>query len=97
MLPEYHRDREVRMKRRVRQYSLLMGTCVLLFAASAPVYFLFGTGWAVAMCVVASVLPPVAMTLGNLADPDDPRDHDARYGTNADPQDHDGGEGPAPR
>ncbi|MBE3000466.1 DUF3099 domain-containing protein [Nocardiopsis sp. HNM0947] len=85
------------MKRRVRQYSLVMGVCVLLFAASAPVYFLFGTGWAVAMCVVASVLPPVAMTLGNLADPDDPRDHDAVYGPNAEPRDEDHPEGPAPR
>lgn len=72
------------MKRRVRQYSIAMGTCLVLFAGALPVYYLFGSGWAVAMCVVATVLPPVAATLGNLADPDDPRDRDNRYGPNAD-------------
>ncbi|WP_017569163.1 DUF3099 domain-containing protein [Nocardiopsis halotolerans] len=72
------------MKRRVRQYSLVMGVCLVLFAGSLPVYHLFGTGWAVAMCVVASFLPPVAVTLGNLGDPDDPSDRDNRYGPNAD-------------
>lgn len=71
------------MRRRTRQYSIVMGTCLVLFAGSAPVYLLFGTGWAVAMGVVAALLPPVAMTLGNLADPDDPEDRDARYGPNA--------------
>ncbi|MEU3310122.1 DUF3099 domain-containing protein [Nocardiopsis sp. NPDC006832] len=71
------------IKRRKLWYVLLMGTCLVLFAASAPVYHFFGTGWAVAMCVVASVLPPIAMTVGNIADPDDPRDHDNRYGPNA--------------
>lgn len=64
-------------------YALLMGLCLVLFAGATPVYYLFGTGWAVAMCVVASILPPIAMTLGNIADPNDPRDHDNRYGPNA--------------
>ena len=50
------------MKRRVRQYSVLMGVCLFLFAGSLPVYYLFGTGWAVAMGAVASVIPPIAMT-----------------------------------
>ncbi|MFD3687749.1 DUF3099 domain-containing protein [Nocardiopsis sp. NPDC058631] len=72
------------MRRRVRQYSVLMGTCLVLFAGSLPVYHLFGTGWAVAMCAVASLLPPVAATLGNLADPGDPQDRDTRFGPNAD-------------
>ncbi|NYH55443.1 uncharacterized membrane protein YgaE (UPF0421/DUF939 family) [Nocardiopsis arvandica] len=72
------------MKRRVRRYGLVMGVCLALFAGALPVYYLFGTGWAVAMCVVAAFLPPVAVTLGNLADPDDPEDHDTRYGPNAD-------------
>ncbi|HIY41273.1 MAG TPA: DUF3099 domain-containing protein [Candidatus Nocardiopsis merdipullorum] len=71
------------MKRRVRQYSVLMGICLLLFAGSLPVYYLFGTGWAVAMGAVASVIPPIAMTLGNIADPKDPEDRDNRYGPNA--------------
>ncbi|MEE2040671.1 DUF3099 domain-containing protein [Nocardiopsis sp. CT-R113] len=94
------------MRRRVWQYSVLMGTCLVLFAGSLPVYYLFGTGWAVAMCAVASVLPPVAATLGNLADPDDPQDRDVRFGPNADtdgeagdggpPGDADGGEDGGP-
>lgn len=71
------------MKRRVRQYSVLMGVCLVLFAGSLPVYYLFGTGWAVAMGAIAAVIPPIAMTLGNLADPKDPEDHDNRYGPNA--------------
>ncbi|ASU58923.1 DUF3099 domain-containing protein [Nocardiopsis dassonvillei] len=72
------------MKRRVRQYSLVMGACLVLFAGALPVYYLFGAGWAVAMCAVAAVLPPVAAALGNTADPDDPEDRDNRYGPNAD-------------
>ncbi|WP_285733822.1 DUF3099 domain-containing protein [Nocardiopsis sp. ATB16-24] len=72
------------MKRRVRQYGLVMGTCLILFAGSLPVYYLFGTGWAVAMCAVAALLPPVAVTLGTLGDPRDPQDRDNRYGPNAD-------------
>ncbi|WP_236567868.1 MULTISPECIES: DUF3099 domain-containing protein [unclassified Nocardiopsis] len=72
------------MRRRVRQYGLVMGVCLVLFAGALPVYHLFGTGWAVALCAVASLLPPVAATLGSLADPDDPRDRDNRYGPNAD-------------
>ncbi|MES0836453.1 DUF3099 domain-containing protein [Nocardiopsis tropica] len=81
------------MRRRVRQYGILMGVCLVLFAGSLPVYYVFGTGWAVAMCAVASVLPPVAATLGNLADPADPQDRGARFGPNADPG---GGSGDGP-
>lgn len=72
------------MRRRVRQYSLVMGLCLVLFAGALPVYYAFGPGWAVAVCAVASVLPPVAATLGNLADPRDPQDRGARFGPNAD-------------
>ncbi|WP_017537378.1 MULTISPECIES: DUF3099 domain-containing protein [Nocardiopsis] len=72
------------MKRRIRRYAWLMGACLLLFGGSLPVYYLFGVGWAVAMCAVAMVLPPVAAVIGNTQDPGDPRDHDARYGPNAD-------------
>ncbi|GAA0973551.1 hypothetical protein GCM10009551_003890 [Nocardiopsis tropica] len=69
----------------MRQYGILMGVCLVLFAGSLPVYYVFGTGWAVAMCAVASVLPPVAATLGNLADPADPQGRGGRFGPNADP------------
>lgn len=73
----------VALKRRKLRYGLFMGACVLLFAGALPVYYQFGAGWAVAMCVVASVLPLVAMTVGSIADPADPRDRDNRYGPNA--------------
>ncbi|GAB3213614.1 DUF3099 domain-containing protein [Marinactinospora thermotolerans] len=71
------------MRRRYRRYAWLMGICLTLFAGSLPVYYLAGTGWAVAMCAVAAVLPPVAVIIGNSADPTDPADHDARYGPNS--------------
>ncbi|GLU48778.1 DUF3099 domain-containing protein [Nocardiopsis ansamitocini] len=72
------------MRRRVRNYVLLMGGSLVLFAASAPVAALTGTGVGVAMCAVAAVLLLVAVFVGNSADPDDPADHDSRYGPNAD-------------
>ncbi|GAA3744387.1 hypothetical protein HDA32_002801 [Spinactinospora alkalitolerans] len=71
------------MKRRVRRYGWLMGACLTLFAGSLPVWYLFGTGWAVAMCLVAMVIPPIAVIIANSSDPTDPADHDARYGPNA--------------
>jgi hypothetical protein len=71
------------VKRRKIRYALVMGLCLVLFAGATPVYYLLGTGWAVAMCLVAMVLPPIAMTLGSISDPDDPGDHDNRYGPNA--------------
>lgn len=72
------------MRRRKRQYIIVMGACLVLFAGAAPVYVFLSTGWAMAMGAVALLLPPVAMTLGNLADPNDPEDRDARFGPNAD-------------
>ncbi len=60
-----------------------MGSCLVLFAGSLPVYYVFGVEWAVAMCLVAMVIPPFAAIIGNISDPRDPRDHDSRYGPNA--------------
>ncbi|WP_131098642.1 DUF3099 domain-containing protein [Streptomonospora litoralis] len=71
------------MKRRARRYTALMATCLVLFGGSLPVYYLFGAGWALAMCAVAMVLPPIAVILGNTADPADPREDDTGYGPNA--------------
>ncbi len=68
----------------MRRYAWLMGACLVLFGGSLPVYHLFGVGWAVGMCAVAMVLPPVAAIIGNTQDPADPQDHDASYGPNAD-------------
>ncbi|PSK99040.1 Protein of unknown function (DUF3099) [Murinocardiopsis flavida] len=71
------------MKRRVRRYAWLMTACLVLFAGSLPVWYLAGTGWALAMCLVAMVLPPIAAIVGNSGDPDDPGEVDTRYGPNA--------------
>ncbi|RCV50910.1 DUF3099 domain-containing protein [Marinitenerispora sediminis] len=71
------------MKRRTRRYSWLMTVCLTLFIGSLPVWYLAGTGWALAMCAVAAVIPPFAVIIANTADPDDPADHDTRYGPNA--------------
>lgn len=59
-----------------------MTTCLVLFGGSLPVYHLAGTGWALAMCAVAMVLPPVTAVIGNTADPDAPQDRGTGYGPN---------------
>lgn len=69
--------------RRMRRYEELMSVCLVLFVLSAPVGMLFGADWGVAMCVVAAIIPPVAVIIANSADPDDPKDHDAKFGPNA--------------
>lgn len=70
------------MERRKRRYTAIMVTCLVLFVGSFPVYHLWGVWAGVSMCAVAMVLPPVAATIGNIADPSDPDDHSARYGPN---------------
>ncbi|MDD6793197.1 MAG: DUF3099 domain-containing protein [Thermobifida fusca] len=69
--------------RRKQRYVVLMTVCLLLFALAAPVGALAGADWGIVMCVVAAAIPPVAVILGNIADPRDPKNHDARYGPNA--------------
>ncbi|GAB3474912.1 DUF3099 domain-containing protein [Nocardiopsis coralliicola] len=71
------------MKRRVRTYAWLMGTCLVLFGGSLPAYYLLGVWWAVGMCAVAMVLPPIAAIIGNISDPADPQDHTSIYGPNS--------------
>ncbi|CAM4316143.1 hypothetical protein GCM10009799_38640 [Nocardiopsis rhodophaea] len=68
------------MRRRVRRYAWLMGTCLTLFAGSLPVYYLFGVIPAVAMCLVAMVCPPIAVIVANTPDPTDPEDRDTPFG-----------------
>jgi hypothetical protein len=58
-----------------------MGTCVLLIALAWNVVRLWSTGAAVAMSVVAALLPPVAAIVANLGALDDsdlPREREPR-------------------
>ncbi|MGN6782748.1 MAG: DUF3099 domain-containing protein [Marmoricola sp.] len=48
-----------------RWYFWLMGTCVLLIVLAWNVVRLFSVPAAIAMSVVAAVIPPVAVIVGN--------------------------------
>ena len=50
---------------RKRLYFTLMAVCVVLILLAWNVVRLFSTGWAIALSVVAAVIPPVAATLAN--------------------------------
>ncbi len=76
------RDRWRNAPRRRRRYVVLMAVCLLLFALAVPVGMLAGVEWAIALCVVAAVIPPVAVFIANSPDPDDPREREARFGPN---------------
>lgn len=52
------------MNRR-RTYAVLMGTCLGLFLLAGLVVRFYSTGWAIAMCAVAAVIPPVAAFVAN--------------------------------
>ncbi|GGD30812.1 DUF3099 domain-containing protein [Nocardioides daphniae] len=54
-----------RLRRRKRWYFALMGTCVLLIVLAWNVVRLWSTTAAVAMSVVAAVIPPVAVIIAN--------------------------------
>ena len=54
-----------RQRRRKRWYFALMGVCVLLIVLAWNVVRFFSTGTAVAMTVVAAVIPPVAAFIAN--------------------------------
>ena len=57
-----------RQRRRKRWYFALMGVCVLLIVLAWNVVRLFSTGAAVAMTLVAAVIPPVAAFVANSSD-----------------------------
>ncbi|WP_437070371.1 DUF3099 domain-containing protein [Streptomyces sp. enrichment culture] len=57
--------------RRRHVYFAMMGTCLVLFVLAWAVVRLFSTEAAVAMCVVAMVIPPVAAMIANRRGPDD--------------------------
>ena len=55
------------MDRRLRHrtYFVLMGTCVLLILVAWNVVRLWSTSAAVAMSILAALLPPIAAFIGN--------------------------------
>ncbi len=57
--------------RRRRRYFGLMATCVVLFVSAWAFVRLWSVPAAVAMCVVAMVIPPAAAIVGNRRGPDD--------------------------
>ncbi|WP_337191766.1 DUF3099 domain-containing protein [Nocardioides flavescens] len=61
------------MQRRTRRraYAALMGTCVVLIVLAWNVVRLWSTGAAVAMSIVAALMPPVAAIVANLGALDD--------------------------
>jgi len=58
-------DRDLSQARRRRVYFWMMGTCAVLIILAWNVVRLFSTPLAVAMSVVAAVIPPVAVILAN--------------------------------
>jgi hypothetical protein len=54
-----------RLRTRQRWYFALMGICILLILLAWNVVRFFSTEAAVAMSVVAAVLPPVAVVVAN--------------------------------
>ncbi|WP_069171417.1 DUF3099 domain-containing protein [Streptomyces griseus] len=73
--------------RRRRAYFLMMGGCLALFVSAWAFVRLWSIPAAVAMCVVAMVIPPVAAIVANRRGPDDrwwddpPQDPLPRAGT----------------
>jgi hypothetical protein len=61
---------------RRRAYFWLMGACVVLILLAWNVVRLWSTAAAVAMSVVAALIPPVAAIVGNWGEPRGPDDHD---------------------
>ncbi|MFE3515359.1 DUF3099 domain-containing protein [Streptomyces sp. NPDC059166] len=57
--------------RRRRVYFMMMGGCLLLFVSAWAFVRLWSVPAAVAMCVVAMVIPPVAAIVANRRGPED--------------------------
>lgn len=58
-------------RRRRRAYFLMMGGCLVLFVSAWAVVRLWSMPAAIAMCVVAMVIPPVAAMTANRKGPED--------------------------
>ncbi|HET8558935.1 MAG TPA: DUF3099 domain-containing protein [Marmoricola sp.] len=61
---------------RRKAYFWLMGTCVVLILLAWNLVRLWSTTAAVAMSVVAALIPPVAAIVGNWGEPRGRDDHD---------------------
>ncbi len=59
------RAQSERLRRRQRWYFALMGVCLLLILLAWNVVRLWSTAAAVAMSVVAALLPPIAVVIAN--------------------------------
>ena len=59
------RPQSERLRRRQRWYFTLMGICLLLILLAWNLVRLWSTTAAVAMSVVAAVLPPIAVVIAN--------------------------------
>jgi hypothetical protein len=57
--------------RRRHWYFAMMGTCVVLFVTAWAVVRLWSVPAAIAMCLVAMVIPPVAAIVANRRGPDE--------------------------
>jgi hypothetical protein len=62
------RPQSERLRRRQRWYFALMGVCLLLILLAWNLVRLWSTTAAVAMSVVAAVLPPIAVVIANWGD-----------------------------
>ena len=62
---DVRRPQSERLRRRQRWYFALMGVCVLLIVLAWNLVRLWSTTAAVAMSVVAAVLPPIAVVIAN--------------------------------
>ncbi|THA64976.1 DUF3099 domain-containing protein [Streptomyces sp. A0642] len=58
-------------RRRRRAYFVMMGTCLVLFVSAWAFVRLWSMPAAIAMCVVAMVIPPVAAMVANRKGPED--------------------------
>lgn len=59
------RPQSQRLRRRQRWYFAIMGLCLLLIVLAWNLVRLWSTTAAVAMSVVAAVLPPIAVIIAN--------------------------------
>ena len=59
------RPRSERLHRRQRWYFAIMGSCLLLIVLAWNLVRLWSTTAAVAMSIVAAVLPPIAVVVAN--------------------------------
>ena len=62
---DVRRPQSERLRRRQRWYFTLMGICVVLILLAWNLVRLWSTSAAIAMSVVAAVIPPIAVVVAN--------------------------------